>query len=37
MSVLSVLLQCACLEAIELYIEDCRDTGDPVPQGAGCE
>jgi predicted RNase H-like HicB family nuclease len=24
-------------EAIELYIEDCLDAGDPVPQEAGCE
>jgi predicted RNase H-like HicB family nuclease len=24
-------------EAIELYIEDCRDAGDPVPQEAGRE
>jgi len=22
-------------EAIELYIEDCRDAGDPVPREAG--
>lgn len=24
-------------EAIELYIEDCRDAGDPVPTEAGKE
>ncbi len=24
-------------EAIELYIEDCRDAGDPVPTDAGKE
>lgn len=24
-------------EAIELYFEDCRDTGDPVPTEAGNE
>jgi predicted RNase H-like HicB family nuclease len=24
-------------EAIELYIEDCRDAGDPVPQESGRE
>jgi predicted RNase H-like HicB family nuclease len=24
-------------EAIELYIEDCRDAGDPVPEEAGRE
>jgi predicted RNase H-like HicB family nuclease len=24
-------------EAIELYIEDCRDAGDPVPAEAGRE
>jgi predicted RNase H-like HicB family nuclease len=24
-------------EAIELYIEDCRDAGDPVPTEAGRE
>jgi predicted RNase H-like HicB family nuclease len=24
-------------EAIELYIDDCRDTGDPVPTEAGWE
>lgn len=24
-------------EAIELYIEDCRDSGEPVPAGAGKE
>jgi predicted RNase H-like HicB family nuclease len=24
-------------EAIELYIEDCRDAGDPVPVEAGME
>jgi antitoxin HicB len=24
-------------EAIELYIEDCREAGDPVPQEAGRE
>jgi predicted RNase H-like HicB family nuclease len=24
-------------EAIELYVEDCRDAGDPVPTEAGKE
>jgi predicted RNase H-like HicB family nuclease len=24
-------------EAIELYVEDCREAGDPVPQEAGRE
>ena len=24
-------------EAIELYVEDCRETGDPVPTEAGKE
>jgi len=24
-------------EAIELYVEDCRDAGDPVPTDAGKE
>lgn len=24
-------------EAIELYVEDCRDAGDPVPTGVGKE
>lgn len=24
-------------EAIELYVEDCRDAGDPVPSEAGRE
>jgi predicted RNase H-like HicB family nuclease len=24
-------------EAIELYVDDCRDTGDPVPTEAGKE
>ncbi len=24
-------------EAIELYIEDCRETGDPIPDEAGKE
>lgn len=24
-------------EAIELYVEDCRDSGDPVPTEAGRE
>lgn len=24
-------------EAIELYIEDCRDAGDPIPSEAGRE
>jgi predicted RNase H-like HicB family nuclease len=24
-------------EAIELYIEDCRDAGDPIPSEAGKE
>ena len=24
-------------EAIELYLQDCRDAGDPVPTGAGKE
>ncbi len=24
-------------EAIELYVEDCRDAGDPVPTDAGRE
>jgi len=28
---------CNIREAIELYIEDCLDAGDPVPQEAGRE
>ena len=24
-------------EAVELYVEDCRDAGDPIPTGAGKE
>ena len=23
-------------EAIELYVEDCREAGDPIPTEAGC-
>ncbi len=28
---------CNIREAIELYVEDCRDAGDPVPTEAGKE